>query len=102
VEGVPAPEQLRLALELVAYELARHPSEHRPADAIAALDEVRSAAARLPPSGTPLRATYEPLLELATAAVVALGELPEPDEVDGLTALAGFAEWREQRRAAGG
>ena len=95
---MPDGQQLRLALELVAYELARHPGADRPIDAIAALDAVREAAASLPPHGTPLRDTYEPLVALAAAALVALGLLPEPDEVDGFTALAGFDEWRRQRR----
>ena len=90
-------QRLRQALELVAYELARHPATARPPDAIAALDAARRAAADLPPAGVPLGEGYEPLLRLAAAALTALGELPEPDEVDGLTALAGFEEWRRSR-----
>jgi hypothetical protein len=95
---VPDGPQLRLALELVAYELARRGDEARPGDAIAALEAVHAAADRLAPAGTPLRDAYEPLLRLATAALVALAALPEPDEIDGFCGLAGFGEWRRQRR----
>jgi hypothetical protein len=89
---------LRLALELVAYELARRPPDERPRDAIAAVEAAVDAAARLPASGGPLCDLYEPLLRVAADALLALALLPEPDEVDGLTSLAGFDQWRRQRR----
>jgi hypothetical protein len=94
---VDAPP-LRLGLELVAYELARRPNAVRPRDPIAAVEAALEAARQLPAAGAALCELYEPLLRLAADALVALSSLPEPDEVDGLTSLAGFDQWRRQRQ----
>jgi hypothetical protein len=98
VSGGPLPQaQLRRALEVVAYDLERRPEVYRSADAIDALEQVRTAAAALPPAGAPLRESYPALVELTTRALAALGAMPEPGDVDGLTEFAGFDLWRAQR-----
>lgn len=94
-DGSPI-EGLRLALEVVAYELERRPADHRCADPIEALERLRATPAP-PGEGSPLKEVYPAVVTLATRALVALASLPEPDEVDGLSELAGFDEWRRQR-----
>jgi hypothetical protein len=89
--------QLQLALEVVAYELGRRPGDYAATDPIAALERVRDAANALPANGALLRESYPALVELATAALTALGSMPEPDEVDGLLDFGGFELWRAQR-----
>jgi hypothetical protein len=89
--------QLQLALEVVAYELERRRDEYVVADPIAALERVREAASALPPAGAVLRESYPALVELTTAALTALGSMPEPGDVDGLLDFGGFELWRAQR-----
>ena len=96
--GPLSGEQLRRALEVIAYELERRPEHYGTTDAIAALDDMRSCADGLPPAGSPLKVSYPAVVELAVRAITALGSLPEPSEVDGLTDFAGFDLWRRQRR----
>lgn len=91
-------EQLRRALEVIAYELERRPEHYATLDPIAALEQLRVCADELPSAGSPLRTSYPAVVELAVRAVAALGSLPEPSEVDGLTDFAGFDLWRRQRR----
>jgi hypothetical protein len=93
----PTAEQLQLALEIVAYELERRPEAYDVADPITALERVREAAGALPPSGVPLRESYPAVVELAVQALVALGSMPEPSDVDGMLDYAGFDLWRRQR-----
>jgi hypothetical protein len=88
-------EGLRLALEVVAYELERRPEAYRCADPIDALERLRATPG--PPDAGALKESYPAVVELATRALVALAALPEPDDVDGLSDLAGFDEWRRQR-----
>jgi hypothetical protein len=90
-------DQLRLALEVVAYELERHPECYRAGDPIGALEEVRGCADALPPPGAPLRESYPAVVALAVHALTALGSMPEPTEVDGLLEFGGFELWRRQR-----
>ncbi|MGK2947876.1 MAG: hypothetical protein ACSLFP_04830 [Acidimicrobiales bacterium] len=89
-------EGLRLALEVVAYELERRPADYRCADPIEALERLRETPAP-PGEGAPLKESYPAVVTLAARALVALASLPEPDEVDGLSDLAGFEEWRRHR-----
>ncbi len=89
-------EGLRLALEVVAYELERRPAHYRCADPIEALERLRATPGP-PAEGGALKESYPAVVELATRALVALAALPEPTEVDGLSDLAGFDEWRRQR-----
>jgi hypothetical protein len=99
--GVPSRpvsiRQLQLALEVIAYELERRPDDYRFGDPITALEQVRVAAASLPPAGAPLRESYPAIVELAARALAALGSMPEPSEVDGLLEFGGFDLWRRQR-----
>jgi len=88
---------LRRALEVVAYELERHPERYRCQDAIEALDELRRAAATVPPVGAPLRDTYPAVVAVAVRALAALSGMPEPTVVDGLEDFGGFDLWRAQR-----
>jgi len=96
-EQPPSGDQLRQALEVVAYELQRRADLYRIADPIAALEQVHRAASALPPVGSPLRVSYPALVELATRALLALATMPAPNEVDGLTDFGGFELWRQQR-----
>ncbi len=89
-------EGLRLALEVVAYELERRPAHYRCADPIEALERLRATPGP-PAEGGALKESYPAVVELATRALVALAALPEPTEVDGRSDLAGFDEWRRQR-----
>lgn len=94
----PVPiDALRRALEVVAYELERRPEQYRCQDAIEALDELRRAAASLPPGGAPLHETYPAVVAVAVRALAALSGLPEPTEVDDLGDYGGFDLWRSQR-----
>jgi hypothetical protein len=94
----PVPiDALRRALEVVSYELERHPERYRCQDAIEALDELRLAAAALPAVGAPLSETYPAVVAVAVRALAALSGLPEPTEVDGLADFGGFDLWRAQR-----
>lgn len=94
----PVPiDALRRALEVVAYELERRPERYRCQDAIEALDELRHAAASLPPAGAPLHETYPAVVAVAVRALAALSGLPEPTEVDDLGDYGGFDLWRSQR-----
>ena len=68
VTGPLPQEQLRRALEVVAYELERRPDEYRTTDPIGALEQVRAAAEALPPSGARLHTSYPALVELTTRA----------------------------------
>jgi hypothetical protein len=88
---------LRRALEVVAYELERRAEDYSPTDPIGALEAVRAAASALPPSGARLHDSYPALVELTTRAIAALGAMPEPTEIDGLTEYGGFDLWRRQR-----
>ena len=97
VTGPLPQEQLRRALEVVAYELERRPDEYRTTDPIGALEQVRAAAEALPPSGARLHTSYPALVELTTRALAALGAMPEPSEIDGLTEFGGFDLWRRSR-----
>jgi hypothetical protein len=95
-DPLPTP-QLRLALEVIAYELQRRPEAYTRTDAISALEAVRTAAAALGGAGVPLRESYPRLVELAVWTLAALGALPEPSEVDGLSEFGGFDLWRHSR-----
>lgn len=95
--GPLSEEQLRRALEIIAYELERRSDDYRTTDPIGALEGVRAAALALPPRGARLNVSYPALVELATRALAALGSMPEPNEIDGLTEFGGFDLWRRQR-----
>jgi hypothetical protein len=89
--------RLHLALEIVGYELALRGDDYAVSDPIAALDALRDQAAAHPSEATTLAEVYPEVVQLAARALLALGSLPEPDEVDGLVGFEGFELWRQSR-----
>jgi hypothetical protein len=89
--------RLHLAMEVVGYELARHADAYVGADPIAALEALRAEAAHFPNGPCTLADIYPDVVRLAARALLALGSLPEPDDVDGLSGFEGFDLWRQSR-----
>lgn len=82
---------------MIAFEWAIRPDECRVADAIDALETLRSRAHGFPGPGA-LHETYGEVVRLAALALTTLANLPPPDEVDGLRDYEGFELWRASRR----
>ena len=89
--------RLHLAMEIVGYELARHAEDYAGADPIAALEALRAEVAQFPVEPGALADVYPEMVRLVARALLALGSLPEPDEVDGLSGFEGFDLWRQSR-----
>jgi len=92
-----AYRRLHLAMEVVGYELQLHGEDYAGTDPIAALEALRARAAAFPPESRALAEIYPEVVRLAIRALLALGSLPEPDEVDGLSGFEGFDLWRKSR-----
>jgi hypothetical protein len=88
---------LHRAMEVVAYDLEIRGGARHAGDAIAALEALRAEAAAFPPAGSNLRDVYPSLVRTAVLALLALGAMPDPDEIDRLAGFEGFGVWRESR-----
>ena len=88
-------------VDLLASEhgiaLPRHAEDYAGADPIAALEALRAEVAQFPVEPGALADVYPEMVRLAARALLALGSLPEPDEVDGLSGFEGFDLWRQSR-----
>jgi hypothetical protein len=84
-------------MEVVGYELSAHGERYAGADPITALERLRATAAAFPPAPAALAEVYPDAVRLAAHALLALGSMPEPDEIDGLRGFEGFDLWRQSR-----
>jgi hypothetical protein len=84
-------------MEVVGYELQTHGDRYAGTDPITALERLREAAAAFPTAPTALADVYPDVVRLAAHALLALGSVPEPDEIDGLRGFEGFDFWRQNR-----
>jgi hypothetical protein len=90
-------QKLHRALEVVGYELQTHGDRYTGTDPITALERLRDTAAEFPTAPTALAEVYPDVVRLAARALLALGSMPEPDEIDGLRGFEGFDLWRQSR-----
>jgi hypothetical protein len=89
--------QLQRAMQVVAYELEIRAGDLARLDAIGALEALRAEAAEFPAPGCPLHEVYPALVRTTVLALLALGSMPDPDEIDRLEGFEGFGVWRESR-----
>jgi hypothetical protein len=84
-------------MEVVGYELQTRGDRDAGSDPITALERLRDTAAAFPATGAALADVYPDVVRLAAQALLALGSMPEPDEIDGLRGFEGFDIWRQSR-----
>jgi hypothetical protein len=84
-------------MEVVGYELQTHGDRYSGTDPITALERLCATAAEFPAEPAALADLYPDVVRLAARALLALGSMPEPDEIDGLRGFEGFDVWRQSR-----
>ena len=81
--------QSNTVLQVVGWEVAKWEHHHEVARQVNAFDWIelyQETVAAFPPGPSPLAELYERLAELTAVGMIVLGQLPHPDDIDGLDA----------------